>query len=194
MAQTASNVSVGKPQAAGGIFAGPTSAPTPTNATSQLDAAIKGLGYASDSGVVNGVEISTEDVVAWGGDVVLTIRTSRSETFTFTLIESLNEDVLAEVYGPENVSEVGGELVVIHNNKELPARLYVFEVLLTGNKVKRIVVPNAKITTVGDVSYVDGEPIGYEVTLAAFPDAQGNTAYEYIAEIAGESSEASSSA
>lgn len=182
MAQTASNVSVGKPQAAGGIYAGEPGVSVPTDATSDL-VDLVGLGYASDSGVVNGVEIETEDVVAWGGDTVLTIRTSRQETFTFTLIESLNEDVLAEVYGPENVSTVGGELVVLHNNKELPSRLYVFEVLLTGNRVKRIVVPNAKITTVGDVSYVDGEPIGYEVTLGAFPDEEGNTAYEYIAEV-----------
>ena len=59
--------------------------------------------------------------------------------------------------------------------------MYVFEILLTGDRVKRIVVPNAKITEVGDVSYVDGEPIGYEVTLSAFPDADGNTATEYIA-------------
>src|SRR5690606_31216905 len=153
MTQTASNVSVGKPRAAGGIYAGPTTAPVPTDATSELDGAIKGRGYASDSGVVSGVETSTEDVVAWRGAVVLTIRASRSETFTCTLIESLNEDVLAEVYGPENVSEVGGELVVIHNNKELPARPYVFEVLLTGYKVMLIVVPNAQVTTLLDDSY-----------------------------------------
>lgn len=180
MAQTASNVSVGKPKAAGGIYAGAVTPTPPTDATTALTG-VTALGYASDSGVVNGVEVSTEDVVAWGGDTVLTIRTSRSETFNFTLIESLNQEVLAEVYGPENVSVVAGDLVVIHNNKELPARLYVFEVLLTNDRVKRIVVPNAKITTVGDVSYVDGEPIGYEVTLGAFPDTAGNTAYEYIA-------------
>src|SRR5690606_11961418 len=121
MANNAQNVSVGKPQAAGGIYAGPTSVAPPTDATTALPGTIVGLGYASDSGVVNGVEIDTENVVAWGGDTVLTIRTSRQETFNFTLIESLSEAVLAEVYGPDNVSTVAGELVVLHNNKELPA-------------------------------------------------------------------------
>ena len=61
--------------------------------------------------------------------------------------------------------------------------MYVYEVALTGNRVKRIVVPNAQITEVGDVTYVDGEPIGYEVTVSAYPDASGNTAYEYIATV-----------
>lgn len=189
---TATNVSVGKPRAAGGIFAAPPGSSLPTDATSDLDSAFVGLGYVSDAGLVNGVEVNTEDVVAWGGDTVLTIRTSRSETFSWTFIET-NAAVMAEVYGPSNVTgtdETG--LTVVHNNLELPSRVYVFEILMTGDRVKRIVVPNAKVTSVGDVSYVDGEPIGYEVTLGAFPDASGNTAYEYIAAVEPESSPASS--
>ncbi|MGP5396009.1 phage tail protein [Arthrobacter rhombi] len=180
----ATNVSVGKPTAAGGIFAGDVSETPPTDATTELDAAIKGLGYVSEDGLTNTIEADTESITAWGGDTVLTVRTSREETFTFTFIET-NALVLAEVYGPDNVSvdDESGDITVLHNAKELPSRLYVFEVLMTGDKVKRIVVPNAKVNEVGDVAYVDGEPIGYEVTLGAFPDKDGNTAVEYIAEI-----------
>lgn len=111
------------------------------------------------------------------------MRTSRSETFTFTFIET-TPAVLEEVYGPENVTvEANGDIAVLHNARELPRRMYVFEILLSGNRVKRIVVPNALVTEVGDVTYVDGEAIGYEVTLSAFPDDEGNTAYEYIGDI-----------
>lgn len=186
MVQTASNVSVGKPTAAGGIFAGPVSTNPPVDARSTLVAGIEGLGYVSDEGLTNSIEVDTETITAWGGDTVLTVRTSRQETFVFTFIET-NEPVLKEVYGPSNVTvdEETGDIAVLHNAKELPSRLYVFEIVMTGNKVKRIVVPNAKINELGDVVYVDGEPIGYEVTLGAFPDADGNTAYEYIAEIVG---------
>lgn len=182
----AANVSVGKPTAAGGIFAGDVSDTPPTDATTELAATIAGLGLVSEDGLTNSIEADSESIVAWGGDTVLTVRTSREETFTFTFIET-NARVLAEVYGPENVSvdDVSGEITVLHNAKELPARLYVFEILMTGGKVKRIVVPNAKVNEVGDVVYVDGEPIGYEVTLGAFPNKDGNTAIEYIAEIVG---------
>jgi hypothetical protein len=81
------------------------------------------------------------------------------------------------------VTKASDALTVLHNNVELPQRLYVFEIALTGNKVKRIVVPAGKITEIGDVVYVDGEPVGYEVTLDCSPDSSGNTAYEYVAAI-----------
>lgn len=190
MTQTALEVSVGKPKAAGGIFAGEPGEDQPDDATTALESSLVNLGYVSDDGLVNGIEIATEDIVAWGGDTVLTVRTSRSETFAWTFIQT-NANVMREVYGPQNVSTQGppgsGSLTVLHNNQDLPRRLYVFEILMTGNRVKRIVVPNAQITEVGDVSYVDGEPIGYEVTLSAYPDEDGNTAYEYIAVVDDES-------
>lgn len=184
---SAQNVSVGKPTAAGGIFAGPISITAPTDARTNLPSGLNGLGYVSEDGLTNSIEADTESITAWGGDTVLTVRTSRAETFAFTFIET-NALVLAEVYGPDNVTvdDETGDIAVLHNAKELPSRLYVFEILMTGNKVKRIVVPNAKVNEVGDVVYVDGEPIGYEVTLGAFPDSDGNTAYEFIAEIVGD--------
>lgn len=183
-APNSANVSVGKPTAAGGIFAGPTSADVPTDATSAL-VGFTGLGYVSEDGLTNSTETDTESIQAWGGDTVLTVRTSRTETFAWTFIET-NADVLAEVYGPDNVSgDLVSGLTVIHNNKELPRRAYVFEILMTDDRVKRIVVPNGQITEVGDVVYTDGEAIGYEVTLSTYPDADGNTVYEYIASISG---------
>ena len=179
-APNSANVSVGKPLAAGGIFAGPTTATIPTDATTTLTG-FTGLGYVSEDGLTNTVETDTESIQAWGGDTVLTVRTSRTETFAWTFIET-NADVLAEVYGPDNVTgDLASGLTVIHNSKELPRRAYVFEILMTGDRVKRIVVPNGQITEVGDVVYTDGEAIGYEVTLSTFPDENGNTVYEYVA-------------
>lgn len=183
MANTVANVSVGKPLAAGGVYVADTSVTVPTDATTALGETIKSLGYVSDEGLTNAIEMDTTNVTAWGGDTVLTVSTSRTETFAWTFIESLNADVLKEVYGPTNVTVVSENVSVLHNSKDLPYRMFVFEILMTGNKVKRIVVPNAKVTEVGDVVYVDGEPIGYPVTVTCAPDAAGNTVYEYIANI-----------
>lgn len=176
---TKNNVSVGKPMATGGVFRAPAGTTVPTDATTPLGEEFANLGYVSEDGVTNAVETDSEDVTAWGGDTVLTVQTSRSETFTFTLIESLNEDVLKAVFGDVNVT--GG--TVKHNSLERAEAVWVFEILLTGNHIRRIVVPAGKVTEVGETKYVDGEPLGYEVTLAALPDDSGNTAYEYTAVI-----------
>lgn len=178
------NVSVGKPLSTGGIYSAPTDATLPTDAKGPLDAKFVNLGYAAKAGVVNSIDGDVADIEAWGGDTVLSVRTSRKETFKHTFIET-NEAVLKEVYGPSNVKKAtGGDLSVLHNAKELPNRAYAYEILLTGDRVKRIIIPEAKITEIGDVTYVDDEAIGYEVTLTAFPDSEGNTAYEYIAKLA----------
>lgn len=176
------NVSVGKPSAAGGIHAGPIGTTAPTDATEELNESIIGLGYVSEDGLTNTIEVDTETITAWGGDTVLTVRTSRTETFTWTFIEN-TKAVMAEVYGQQNVSDAGNGITVLHKNDEMDHRVYVFEILLSGGRVKRIVVPDGQVTEVGDVVYVDGEPIGYEVTLTCYADSDGVTVYEYIAEI-----------
>lgn len=173
-------VSVGKPGATGAVFAAPVGTAIPQDATTKLDAAFKNLGYVSEDGLTNSVETDTEDLKAWGGDTVLTTPTSRTETFKWTFIQVLDVDVLKEVYGDKNVKDSAGAVTVKHNGTVLDRRIYVFEMLLTGGRVKRIVVPNAQITEVGEIAYQDGEAIGYEVTLTAYPDADGNTAYEHV--------------
>ena len=61
-----------------------------------------------------------------------------------------------------------------------------FEVLLTGGLIKRIVIPEGQITERGGVVYKDGDAVGYEVTIAAYPSAkvEGDCAREYIAKAA----------
>lgn len=176
---TADNVSVGKAMMTGAIYFAPIGTTVPTDALKPLDG-FTNLGYVSDDGLKNKVKADTESIQAWGGDTVLTVQTSREETFEFTFIESLNPDVLKQVYGEANVDAAA---TVRHNALQRGRFVYVFEILLTGNKVRRIVVPNAEITEVGEITYKDDEAIGYECTLSAFPDENSNTAYEYTAKI-----------
>lgn len=181
----ASNVSFGKPKATGAVFVAPTGTALPTNATTALAAAYKGLGYVSEDGLVNSVETDTENVNAWGGDLVLVGQTSFAETFTVNLIET-NQEALKVYYGEDNVTVDGsGNITITQNSEMLPSVVVVFELVLTGGRIKRIVVPNAQIADrSGEITYVDGEPIAYPAVFTAYPDSNGNTHTEYIAVVA----------
>ena len=183
------NVSAGKPYGTGVIYAAPLGTTIPTDAITALPAGFSNLGYVSEDGIVNSFETDTEEIKAMGGDTVLVVQTSRTETFKYTLIETMNEDALKQTFGAGNVSK--GK--VVHNGKDRGSWVYVIEILLTGDKVRRIVVPNAKVTEIGEITYADGEAIGYETTLSALPDEAGNTAYEYTAAITSGSSASSRS-
>lgn len=185
MAQTAANVSAGKPEIGGAIYRAASGTAAPTDASTALAAAYKALGYCSDAGLVNSNSPSSTDIKAWGGDTVLTLQEEKTDTFKFTLIEVLNDEVLKAVYGSTNVTgALATGLTVTANSKEAEEGVWVVEMQLNSNTKKRVVIPHGKISEIGDITYSDSDAIGYEVTLTALPDTSGNTHYEYIKQTA----------
>lgn len=177
---SSSNVSAGKPKVTGAIFIAPVGTTLPTDSTTALNSAFVELGYASDAGVVNSESRETETIKAWGGDTVLKPFTGKEDTFQFTLIEALNVNALKLVYGDSNVTgDLTNGISIKSAAEDLDYHSFVIEMVLNG-AIKRIVIPSAKVTEVGDITYADGEAIGYDTTLSAVPDAAGGTHYEYI--------------
>ena len=182
MAQTAANVSAAKPNVGGAVNVAPANTTLPTDATTALAAAFKSLGYISEDGLSNEGIMNPDTVKAWGGDIVLTLNKNSEDTFKFKLIEITNVDVLKFVFGEDNVSgSLATGISIVVNDDDRPEQAIVVEMVLRDGALKRVVIPKAVITEVGEISYADDDAVGYEVTIQANRDSDGNTHYEYIA-------------
>jgi hypothetical protein len=180
MSNNVSNVAAGKPKIGGAVYAAPVGTPLPTDATTALNEAFKNLGYVSEDGLKNALDVEIDTVKAWGGDEVLVTNNGKTDTFSYTLLEVLNIDVLKHVYGSVNVAgtlESGITLKV--NNSDTEDVAMVFELVLRG-ALKRIVAPKAHVTEVGEITYADSDAVGYETTITCQADVEGNSHYEYI--------------
>lgn len=186
MANHSNYVTAGKPKAIGAVYRAPKGTTLPTDAVTDLDAAFVCLGYVSDDGLTN--EHATDETVkAWGGDVVMTTKT---DEFGFTLIEALNTDVLKAAHGSDNVTgDLAAGVKVAVNDGNEDDTPWVVDMLLNKKTAKRIVIPKGKVTEVGEITYKDDEPIGYEITLSAGEDDDGNTHYEYFKTVTAAASE-----
>ena len=80
------NVTAGTPKVGGAFFHAPLGTDLPTEARTPLDTAFKNLGYISEDGLTESTSIDTNNVKAWGGDVVMVNQTGKTTTFSLTLI------------------------------------------------------------------------------------------------------------
>lgn len=184
MANNINNVSIGKPKIAGAIWRAPLGTALPKDASTELTAEYKCLGYISDDGFKQETKRDSDTVKAWGGDVVARPQTDFDDTFSATLIETSNADVLKAVFGDENVKvdETGKVITVDAKSDDLPFAVYVIDIALSNKALKRVIYPYAKPTEIGEITYNDSDPVGYETTFGALAsdELNGATHREYI--------------
>lgn len=178
---TATNVSTGKPAVAGAIYVEASStAALPTSADGTITG-FTSLGFVSEDGLVNANTFESTPIKDWSGSTVLTIDGNFVDDFRFTLIEALNVDVLKEIYGADNVTgTLSTGITVNAKAAQHASKKWIVDMIMRDGALKRICLPNAAISRVGEISYANNSAVGYAVTLTAMPDTSGNTHYEYI--------------
>ena len=174
-------VTTGKPKIGGAVYRAPLGTTLPTDTTTALDNAFIDVGYISEDGVTANISRESEDIKDWGGTVLTTTQTSKTDTINFTMVEALNVEALKVVHGDANVTgTLSTGITVTENATELDAHAWVIDMVNLDGTAHRSVYPSAKVSEIEEIVYNATDPVGYGVTLTAMPDASGNTHYEYF--------------
>jgi len=175
-------VTAAKPKIGGAISLAPLTTTLPTTADGTLDVGFESLGYVSDEGLTRSMSLDTEVIKAWGGDTVLVLDNGKTETYQFTLLDATSILSLKLMHGESNVTgnSLASGISVKSNNSEKEKHAFVVDMIEAENTLHRIVIPKGVVTEIGDITYVDNEPIRGNVTITALADDNGNTAYEYF--------------
>jgi hypothetical protein len=190
------NVSEMKPLATGGVLIAPigTTLPPETapSGSVSIDPAFEAIGYLDqDENVTNGEERDSEDIEAWGGAIVLTVTTSRKETFSFKPIEQTVANWKLR-FGQNNVTGNDANAVIVHDGAAYneAVSMIVAEKLRDG-RVHLTVIPKAQLDSGEDLEHSDSDAFGYGMSFVALAYDGDKTSYElyYTPTQAGQGSE-----
>ncbi len=146
-----------------------------------LDNAFTGDEYVSEDGLTLTPSISTTDIKEWGGATVRKVLESFDGMLSWTMI-STNANAMGIAFGAEHVTTAtatatNGAQIRVELGAHLPeARSWVF-LMKDGDARIVIVVPNGQITEVGEVTFASNAAVGWNVTLACYPDESGECIY-----------------
>lgn len=176
------NVSVGKGVVGGYFFTAATSATLPTDYTTALSG-FTNIGFITDEGIEAAKDAEQTDFKDLNGDVIASEASSITRTIDLNFAE-MNADSLKEVFGQSNVTSASGKITVKHNNKAMPERAIVMELVLRDGRKWRRVIPRAKVTSWESMTVAATDLVTMGVTYTMFPNSSGDYMYDYIQETA----------
>lgn len=183
-ANNSANVSTGKPNSSGAVYWAPIGTAVPTDASTALDTAYKNVGYISDGGVTISASVESSSHNAWGGTEVANEVTKYSETTAFEMIET-SEAAVQLAFGADAVTAAGGKVTAVEHTIDAfkTEAVLVIETLVGTARVRRTVVPRAKLIERGDIVYKDDDLVKYSVKLANLGTPASK---DYYADVSGE--------
>ena len=159
----------------GALWVAPMGTTTPTGMEA-WPSGYEDLGYISDDGVTESVDEDTETFTPWQSSTSIRTEVTRStKTFQATLWESkfATISLFYRVGADEMTTDQDGVVSFVEQGKpSQDLRSFGLDVI-DGTYHRRILLPMAEVTERGDVTYKSDTLIGYEVTVTAYPGADG---------------------
>lgn len=162
----------------GAVYVAGTAASAPADATAGWATTWSALGYISADGIEETYSDDTTEIRAWqGGDLVRRLITGSSASFHFTAIET-SAVVLSLFHKGSTLAGTSGARSLPVKSALTDIRKFGFDVLDGTNNI-RIVVDSGEVTERGNIAYTNDAPVGYELTISAYPNAQGVVMTKY---------------
>lgn len=178
-------VYVGAPdRITGAIMSAPRGSTLPTDSTAVPDAAFVDSGYITEDGATLSESPSWTDITDWGGDKVRSILSTTAVTLKASFLE-VNDRSAKAAFGDDNVTVTpatalkGAEIAIKLNTNPPPRKAWIVN-MLDEERHARIVLPDAQVTERGDQAFTRQGALVIPVTISAYPDDDGNVAYEYF--------------
>ena len=165
-----SNVSVGKGNEGAYVWIAPYGSTLPTDNESELDPAFKVLGFLNEDGVTFSDSFDSTTHSDMNGDTVATSTGAVEKTASMTWIE-LKKATLDLVYGSANVKDENGVIEYTDKGPDQTLWSIVYDFVLGGARKWRVVVPQSKLSELGDMTINYQELIGRETTMAVLYDS-----------------------
>lgn len=167
----------------GGGFVAPLGTTSPGDPDVQPVSPWLPLGAISDDGLVQGFEEDSQSYTPWGfTSPIRTTITSSLRTFGLTAWEVGRTTVQSLQYRLDvaDLAPASGLTTFAETASPVPDRRAFWFVVLDGDTFKRgFYVPSGEITERSDVTHKQDEVAGFEWTITAYPDDEGNTVYHF---------------
>lgn len=169
----------------GAVLTADTGTTAPTDADASWATGWTDLGYISEDGITEAHDDTTNEINAWqNGDVVRSMITGSSATYQFTVIETTVAALELYYKGSTVTGTAGGPAKLEVKAPAAQRRAFGFDVI-DGLNIVRWVVPSGEVTERGDISYVNGDPIGFDLTVTAYPGTDGIHTIKHFSSVAG---------
>lgn len=137
------------------------------------------VGWISDDGLTETRDLNSDQKRAWqGGALVRTVRSSDSRSFKFVAWETNAVTVGLTRPGSTPTTTTGVTHTSVKAFTGSDIRAWIID-LIDGAIHTRKIIPAGEVTDQGDIKANNGDIVGYELTVEAYPDTNGVLYEEY---------------